>query len=1020
MNNITDAQRVLLDTLKSKQPDLEVRWNEERGVAGLLEGNLLSWPRSQEPEAVLETFLQQYGTLLGPGNMTKAYRLTSIKRNANRGEYRIRACQIFDDIPVFGATLLIFAGKGRGVYRSQSSFWREIKLEAKRRIDERELAKQLEQRLRRDPGASKFEASWKEQQPNAWQVEHFPLASYPTLYLYPVRKGFHPVYDVQAYQPTEWLGVDGLARQEINRVQLIFDAVTGELIWQEPTKEGMAYSDQVGDGLSTLQDSNGNYLLRSLRVVRKDSANYYLLNRMHTPEIRTYDMNGNLTVAKLKSDTNLSEDANNHWNSTTTSCTNATRQAAQQPEVDGHFNAEEAWTFYHNLGWDGFDDGAYGAACPLRVAAHIGMDANAYFDKYAEPIPNTTTNKYYGYIAFYDGQCDGTTRKFDFMAGDPVIFGHEFQHAVTFFGAAKSNGEPGHLYWNMWAGAIREGYSDALACLRRGLWTNPPFYPEGAVHPSASGTGAYTLTLWNGSTLTVYPRPFRRVEFPRSSNTYDGNSYCDHYNDRDSTKDKYFHSTLLSHLAYLVGQGGVHQRASRGDAEFIPVTGVGLERTAEIFLYALTQYFDTIPSNLNHQTLIEAAKYILDAAKDVPGGSNRSCEYVMMRRALYALGLYPYDSSYNKQAYGGEACMLPWTYSWRFSQPYLGLPALWWQSLDLFINNNGNAQYKAVVGQENNVFARVRNIGDQDLHSVKVKFYFAPAGTNLPASISGWHTCKNQAGVDCVLDIPTLSASGMNFTDVNNPPADQAVHWYLDPTYVTSQVDHFCLRAVIESNAANHDNDCPNQVQSNVQYEKLPDSLALGINFQVANWLNEPVPLDLRMTHSLPRGYRFQYTGKTSLMRISLLPGKPLSIHFDLQPPKRKPLRLSPPYEGSVTGHVRGKIQGKFTGELTGAKKEFRSRVKLSLKRNIRLSGMLAGIIQTDREKSSLIGYFVGELDQVRGTMYGVIEGDVLTSTGKFSGLKLDLKAKLEPSRAVNFTQVIQGKVVGGISVFMK
>ena len=143
MNNITDAQRVLLDTLKSKQPDLEVRWNEERGVAGLLEGNLLSWPRSQEPEAVLETFLQQYGTLLGPGNMTKAYRLTSIKRNANRGEYRIRACQIFDDIPVFGATLLIFAGKGRGVYRSQSSFWREIKLEAKRRIDERELAKQL-------------------------------------------------------------------------------------------------------------------------------------------------------------------------------------------------------------------------------------------------------------------------------------------------------------------------------------------------------------------------------------------------------------------------------------------------------------------------------------------------------------------------------------------------------------------------------------------------------------------------------------------------------------------------------------------------------------------------------------------------------------------------------------------------------------------------------------------------------------------------------------------------------------
>lgn len=1021
MKNINRIQKQLLQRVKSQVPDLEVRWNEEHGVASLLEGKLLPWEKIQKPEMIVRAVLSQYGALLGPPDVIEKHKVNEVRRDRKDGGYRTHAYQVFDDLPVYGAALLVFASEDRGVYRAQSSFWRDVKVSAERRLDDRELQRRLAERLRKDPDAARFEEAWKRQQPNVWSNEHFPLAGYPTLYLYPVKDGFHPAYNTLAYQPTEWQGVDGILRREIGQVELILDAATGDVIWLESTKEGMAYTDQTGDGLSTLKDSSGNYLNRTLHVVRKDSGNFFMLNRLQTPEIRTYDANGTLTTSKLKSDTDLSQDADIHWNTTTTSCTTNTRRDAQQPEVDGHFNAVEAWNFYHNLGWDGFDDGAYGTHCTVRVAAHIGMDANAYFDKYAEPVPNTTTNKYYGYIAFYDGQCDGTTLKFDFMAGDPVIFGHEYQHAITFFGAAKSNGEPGYLYWNMWSGAIREGYSDALACLRRGAWINPPFYPDGALHPPASGTGAYQLTLSDGSSITVYPRPFRRIEYPRSSNTYDGSSYCDHYDDRDGAKDKYFHSTLLSHLAYLVGQGGIHQRAARGNAEFISVQGVGLERTAEIVLYALTQYFGTLPTNLSGETLIEAARLLLDAAKNVSDSSNRKCEYVMMRRALYALGLYPYDSSHNKQTYGGEACMLPWTYSWRFSQPYLTFPALWWQSPDLFINNNGSAEYNAVPGQENNVFARVRNIGDQVLQNVRVRFYFCPMGTNLPASIAGWHSCKSQAGVDCVLDIPTLAAGSLNLTNVNNPPANQAVHWYLDPAYVTPQVDHFCLRAVIECGAANHDNDCPNEVQSNIQYEKLPEGAAMDIRFQVANWLQKPNVLDLRIAHTLPRGYRLEYVGESPFKRIVLHPREPQTVKFRLVPPKQKPASLAPPYDGKVIANLEGEVSGSFIGQLSGARRERELPVATSLKRNVKLTGILTGNIKTDEGTASLNGEFLGELDPATGEIRGAVKGNVATGAGRhLTNLDLRCKGCLEPLRAVHFTQCIDGETVGGVTMYIR
>lgn len=999
MKNVSETQEKLLEKFRSQLPELNVRWSEERGVASLLQGRLIPWERFQKPDEILRAVLAEYGTLLGPQDVLESHRSTGFGP-AKGGGYRARGYQVFTDLPVYGAAMLAFADEERGVYRVQSSFWREVRVTAERKLDEEELQRRLYERLHQDPDASKFAEAWKEEgEPDPWAADHFPLISRPTLYLHPVPGGFHPAYHVWAYQPAELLGVDGRPQRMIDRVELMVDAATGEVLWEEPTTEGMAYTETVGDGLSTLQDEAGNYIVRTLHIVQEDGGDFFLINRTHTPHIMTHDVGGtsadSTIETKLKNDDDISQDANRHWNQTTTSCDAANRKDAQQPEVDAHFYAEEAWNFYHNLGWDGFDNGGWGAHCRVRVVTHTGMEANGWFKKYSEWDTNLGMNKYHGWLKFPDGSCVGGNILFDFMAGDPIIFGHEYQHAITFFGAAKSSGEPGHLYGNMWLGAIREGFSDTFAGLRRGLWINPPLWRDGV---RRSG------------------RPFRRIEYPRSTDTADGDWYCDHYDDRDSTKNKYFHSTLLSHVAYLVGQGGIHQRTSR-DAELIPVVSVGRERTAEIFLHALTQYYDTIPTSLAGPTLIEAARHLLDAAQAV-SSNNRSCEYVMMRRALYAVGLYPYDEGYNSQTYGGEACMLPWTYSWRYSRPYLGLPALWWQSPDLFINNNGSPEYDAVIGQENRLFARVRNIGDQDLNDVRVRFLYRRIGTNLPADMTQWTPCQNMAGVDCVLDIPLLPAGDMNFTDPNNPPADQGVDWYLDPAMVTEGVDHFCVRAVIECTAPNHDNDCPNYVQSNIQHVTGDLGDELRVSIVVQSWRDERLPLDLRVEHTLPRGVDLKYVGRDPLEKTVLEWGKERVLQWLISVPKRVPRQLLPPFEGRVVGKAYGEVSGPCEGELSEVRVARKLFARPGRVTRIGVEGIISGCIG---KVATVTGQFYGELDLGSGVIEGRVKGSAFFRGGKLvPDIELGLEGCLDPIRAVHFTQFVEGQPAGGVTVHVK
>ena len=1007
IRNIDDAQKQKLESLLKENPKLTIRWNEDQGVASLIQDQIIPWKEVKEPKEIIPAVIRKLGPLIGPPDILENHRIVSIKET--KQGFRAQTCQLHKGIVIYSAAIVAFGDRKRGIYRVQSSFWREAKITANKRLDEKALQEQLFNQLPEKMKTPEFRKTWiGKEKPDRYSIENFPIATKPTLYLYPVEKELHPAYHFYAYQQTSWIGVDGIPRSGLERTQLMVDAATGKTLWIEPSKEGMAYTDTVGDGKSTLQDSSNNYLTRTLQTVRKDNADYYLLNRTHTPHIITHDAGGSDTgiVNKLKNDTDISKDANNHWNQTTTSCASTDRRDSQQPEADGHFNAEQAWNFYHNLGYDGFDNGGWGSHCPVRVVAHIGMEANAYFNKYSIFDTDLNQDKYYGYICFYDGLCTGTTLNYDFMAGDPIIFFHEYQHAVTFFGAQKPDGTPGYLYGNDWLGAIREGYSDSIACLQRGLWVNPAFWRDGATR--------------SGS------QPFRRIEYPRSTNTNLGDWYCDHYDDVGlhatmtttsgyKSTYKYFLSTLLSHVAYLAGQGGIHERPSRA-AELIPVTSIGRERTAEIFLTALTQYFVNIPTNKGGETLIEAARYLLDAAEQV-AGNQRKCEYVMMRRALYAVGLYPYDNNFNKQTYGGEACMIPWTIAWKYSQPYLGFPALWYQSPDLFINNNGNCQYNATVGQENKLFARVRNIGDQDLTNIRIRFYFHPIGTNLPPSSNQWMPCKDQAGTDCILDIALLPAGSMNFNDPNNPPANQAVNWYLDPSVVTTDVDHFCVRAVIEFTGAipaNHDNDCPNYVQSNIQYETVDSGDGFKIAILAQNWLDKRVPLDIKIEHTLPKGVGLKYIGIKPLKGIMLDYGKEEVLKWYVSVPRTPSELIFPPYDGTIKGKIYGDVAGPFEGQISQVTEKHTLKTEDTIRIEANVAGTL-GIL------ARMTGKLQGELNLRNGKIHAKISGN-LYYKGRRSSIspQMAIRGNIDPIRAINFTQFVAGEPVGGVTVNVK
>jgi hypothetical protein len=295
----------------------------------------------------------------------------------------------------------------------------------------------------------------------------------------------------------------------------------------------------------------------------------------------TYDVGGSTSwssrteiVSALAAGTlpvSADTDGDKAWTTTASNTTDAQRTASQQPEVDAHYLCGDLYEWYDALsgGRAGWDDGNYSSPPvpdqPVRVLTHAYDDGaatsrsvNAYMDR------GMSGGNWYAFLAFFDGNPTATCttpndRAYDYLAGSRFIVGHEYRHAITDFSFEDAGGNPG-LTYSGWLAAVHEGLSDVFGTLYAENWLPGP-------------------------EISAANLVFRNLAYPRDPNAWvnrTGGIPCglsnhnkDHWDDRNLDSGfQYDRGTIIAHCAYLIGAGGVHQRASRTPV-LIPVEGLG-------------------------------------------------------------------------------------------------------------------------------------------------------------------------------------------------------------------------------------------------------------------------------------------------------------------------------------------------------------------------------------------------------------------------------------------------------------
>ena len=1015
MRNITQRQPSLLGQLREIDPNLNIQWDEIRGVASSIRGNLTTAPAVAptnlravaEPNSL--AFLETYGELLGPPDISRSLRLLR-SRTDDLGWVHLEFQQYYypngeqpalreliqdNAIEVYGSKLAAHFKSDGTLIEVQSSCWRDIQVDRELAINPQQLQTLLLQRIEPVQGFSELRSRVEPQEGS------FPLTDPPRLVVYPWQNAFRLAWLSYGYGAYNRDSRGELTEfPNITYGQLVIDATTGEEILFAPTIHTAETAD-TGSGLAVTP--LGSPTTRTLNIVRLDTTSTYRLkDTTHSRDIVTYDAacstsynsNSEIGTALVNGTLPVSEDTEGDKNWNRVPSATVSRTDGQQPEVDAHYFAQQQYEWYNALaGRDGWDDGQY--PNPPVPPLTINVLAHCYPPDEWAPDDCTTVNAYHWrrkaagvwtyWLAFMNG--NGTT--YDYPAGSHFIFAHEYQHAITNCSFIDGANDPGlNALPATWFGAVHEGLSDVFAGVSTEQW-----------RPGTDISPATPALI------------FRNLAYPRDAAAYDSNK-LDHFDDRNTTTNFYARGTILAHCAYLMGQGGVHQRASRTPV-LIPVYSMGRQtvggkdflKAARIWYRALTNYFSNIgaatglPAN-DENTFRTLRNGCVSAAEDLYGTG--SLEHKTTILAFYAVGLHPVGTTY-----GADVTFLRWGVSWWMSRPYIGISSPDWSSVDLFINNGGASEWNALINiidstgnptqYENTVYCRVRNVGDQAAQNVQVKFYYAKVGTP-----SGWLEVTDKDGNIQVLNIGTLVAGESNFPDSaqNSPPASASVKWYIPPLAAGETVDHFCLKAVVTSD--NDVNIYNNEVQSNIAYAPYTPGTPFRLPFIVTNPLDEEIALELKVQGPLPRRWKARILGDTQGIRLKPREERLLNLTIDMPPGEDQ--QLEPPFDGEVRGKVFGSLSGPFAGTLTDITWDGQ-----------RLKGRLVGTLD---EIGSFIGSFEGTLDvktwQIKGRVTGNFQ---CAGTGNTSQPCLGLEACLRPLRRIDISQLVNGQPINGTTV---
>ncbi len=990
MENMLTKQKVLIESLRTAGLK-EIVWDEARGVAYYARGRFGS-VGAKHHEGV-RRFLSRFGALFGPEELGDVLR-----------PVRTRTDQLGWTHLQYEQSYVLPAGRGTSKRKSvlnversffcahvdetgelvelQSTCWRDVLVLFADLLSERELAAKLSTELAAAPGLGLLLTDIKSNRRTWSSLDRYAKRSKPELVVMPFQGGFRLAWSVIGTFALR-LGVNSPVQLQPGRA--VIDAVSGLRLATYSFGVDAEHPDN-GSGLSLLP-LGGPYTNRALRITRVNtSSTYRMHDTTHSRDILTYDVAENeaypdyfdtaqwLTAGTVpvSSDT----DGDKNWNRVPADSSTSEIVASQQPEVDAHYNVGRVYDWHNALaapgGRAGFDDGDYPSTVPSNMPVHLlthvpNLNGQFYTNQ-------NDAGRWVSYLSFgRSPSAAGHTA----WAASPFFVAHEYQHGIN----AHSTGPsiPSTLGgFNDIGRALDEGLADVFGGLYSSEW-----YAGASISPTGN-------------------IPVRNIAYPRDPAAA-VTGMRDHYDDRGPYPDEdqgYATGTVLAHSAYLMSQGGVHERVGR-TPELIPVFGLGTESfegvdlpiAARIWHRFVTSRLAPIAGDTTFELFRMVRTECLASATDLYGVGSRA--YHTMRLAFYAVGLQP-----DGETYGSDVTFLPWGFGYRYSRPYLGLDSPNWASLDLFINNGGSSDWNAVVNAsgsevefENSIYCRVRNVGDQDAYGVWVGLEYAKIST----APTGWQPVTDKDGIEQQLLIGTMTAGSSTFemSAQDTPPESAGVKWYIPPLDPGEEVDHYCLRATVH--AAGETNTTNNVVQSNIAYTTLVASGSHTMAFMIGNPTDEAIGVDLRVRHSLPKGWRAVIREK--LDDVKLAAGEERRVHIDLERPAGSP-DFEAPFDGALRGTIGGMITGSFSGLLTDAHEK-----------EHRLLGRLSARVT---HGGTLVGHFEGTLDRERGEIRGRVRG-IYRTCGEQS-VCVSVKACLRPHRRIDIGQYHRGEALGGVT----
>lgn len=1032
--NISEVQLKLLDEIHNIHKGVDVAWDESKGVASLMRGDLGRAKEGEKQYVLAFNFIEKYGDLFGPHGLS-GYIDHLRTRTDGAGWTHIewqQLCEVEGNekkrIEVFGSKLIAHISP-RGVLTGiQSGCWRDVDVAGGPLVSHDLLQKTLMEKLSGAHSLDTLLGQLKER-----KIYKFPIISCPRLVLYPGPKRCR----------LAWAGFSyGVSREDKKGIfvgRFFGDAKTGEIFVFSPT----TFSVQ-GTGMP-VTPLGGPYVPRTLEVVKDGAADYRLWDKTgysggEGRDIITYNAKGNSSfknvtrVALALNNNNtatlpVSPDNDDQWDLTASgNSSDAGRLASQQPETDAHYFCHELYAWYRDLagknvtapskwnrlGWDAGEDCSKfeNLGMPpqhIRSIVHtydpqsgkIRTAASSFNSFYTDDSDIFDT--WVSFMLFPDGNpagnCATENDSFDYPAGSAAIVGHEYQHGITQFSFIDPSGQPGLTIQSVsstdfdphpqsWEWALYEGLSDAFGCMFSEQWL---------VGLDLSRTGM----------------AIRNLAFPRDPSTFDnmptassgigcgiGHHNLDHYGDAYKRNggicvNAYDRGTILGHLSYLMSGGGIHQRNTR-NPELIPVIGLGRNTAAKIWYYALTYHCQSISvdniccdsacdnSNRIFPTLADG---LLSAALEL-GSSRDSIEYTTTRLALYATGLLP---EYEKP-YGADATCMRWGRDLGLSPSYVGFDSPMYDSVDLYVSNDDSTPgWNALInvdtpgggstGFENHVYCRVRNVGDEIARNVKVKVSYTKASA---------------APVDWI-EIGEISYGSLAIGE--SKMNDPYLGWSIPPKAQGEYIDHFCLKAEITSD--NDVNPYNNIVQSNITYAAYDPLNPQFFHFMVGNPTKETIPVQIKVDSELPRGWE---THVDQMEIKKLEPGEQHMARIHIGMPAGADKKLEPPFNGEVVGEVFGMLTGQFKGVLSDtrmAREKLTGRIAL----NLEMIG-------------SFIGTFEGKLDAHTGDLNGRATGTYCCPGGaQNKRMCVGVKACLRPLRRISISQTVGDKTIGGLTI---